>query len=99
MAGGGAGTCRALGSHAVLPFALVGQHFKQFRLVSLVGYHRLVQLALPGTALRRQDVTCKSMIPNHFTSARFLEALGRTFMGLQFRHIQMSFEGSQAHGP
>ena len=66
---------------------LVRQHGAQLRLIGFVGDDRVAKFALAGTRLRRQDVAGRGVMANHFAGSRFLEAFGRTLMGLHLGHI------------
>src|SRR5439155_19988311 len=73
---------------------LVGEHTPQDPLVGLVGYHLLVQLLFSFAAFRCQDVPPIRVASDNLARARLFEPLGRTLMGLQFRHKKCSSGGT-----
>ena len=53
-----------------------------------------MQLLFSLAAFRRQDVPREGVATYDFARARLLKTLGRTFVGLQFRHKNCSIGGA-----
>lgn len=64
----------------------IRKHRSELRLIGLIGYHTVSELALARARLRGQDMACKCMTTGNFSGSRLLEALGRTLMSLHLRH-------------
>ena len=81
---------RAVGAAPTLRFQqLVRKHVAQSVLIGRIGNNRLAKLALARTRLRGQNVTGKCVPANDFAGSRLLEPLGRTFVCLQFGHMNV----------
>jgi hypothetical protein len=69
---------------------LVRNHSLQFGLVGLIGDNTSMQFVLAFARLGRQNVPGECMLPDNLPRPGFFEPFGRTFMGLKFRHDNIS---------
>src|SRR5439155_24804461 len=70
----------------VCPNSLVGEHALQSRLIGRVDDHALMQFLFALVRLGSQDMAAEGVVANDLPIPRFLEPLGRTFMGLELGH-------------